>query len=214
MSIDPILELGWIKLDSDYKLAAQLAVKAETYRKETQSEADTIAIFVEPILRGLGWDTLTPKEVSRQSPRKYPLSDLWLLAENGSKIAVLIEVKPISFRNFRDRDRRQLDVNARSLIDVEEGELENDEKLCLDDGHGRIFLYGVLTSGGRWEVYDYGMHKAATNAPSVPPRLLCKFDFATGKDGLRELFSYLGKDPIMRKVRETLGRDEHTDSSG
>ncbi len=207
MSIDPTLELGWIELDSDHKLAAQLAAKVETCRKETQSEADTLAIFVEPILRGLGWDTLSPQEVSRESPRKYPLSDLWLLAENGSKIAVLIEVKPIGFRTFRDRDRRQLDVNARSLIEVEDGDLENDEKLCFDDGHGRIFLYGVLTSGGRWEVYDYGMQKAATDAPAVPPKLLCKFDFATGGDGLRELFSHLAKDAVVSKLRETFGRN-------
>ena len=90
MRIDPVLELGWIKLDRDLKLVRQLAAKAANYGKETQSEADTKAIFVEPILRGLGWDTLTTKEVSREGQRSFPLSDLWLLAENGSKIAVLL----------------------------------------------------------------------------------------------------------------------------
>ncbi len=207
MSINPMLELGWINLDTDYKLVGQLAAKAENYKKGIQSEADTKAIFVEPILRGLGWDTLTVTEVSRESPRRYPLSDLWLLAENGTKIAVLIEVKPITFRSFRDRDRRQLDVNARNLIETEEGELDNDEKLYLDNRDGRVFLYGVLTSGERWEVYDYGMQKADKHVSPFSPKLLYKLDLTTGKEGLRELVPILGKEPIMSKVREILGRD-------
>jgi hypothetical protein len=205
MSINPMLELGWINLDIDYQLVGQLATKAVDYKKEIQSEADTEAVFVEPILRGLGWDTLTVKEVSRESTRRYPLSDLWLLAENGSKIVVLIEVKPITFRSFRDRDRRQLDVNVRNLIETEEGELENDEKLYLDNRDGRVFLYGILTSGDRWEVYDYGMQKADKHVYPVSPNLLYKLDLTTGKEGLRGLFSIIGKDAIIAKVRETLG---------
>jgi hypothetical protein len=72
MCIDPILKLGWINSEEGPALARRLADKGEQNAGTTQSEADTIAIFVEPVLRGLGWDTLTWAEVSRESRREYP----------------------------------------------------------------------------------------------------------------------------------------------
>lgn len=204
MRIDPILELGWISLDKDLKLARQLAAKAENYGKETQSQDDTEAIFVEPILRGLGWDTLTTKEVSRECQRSFPLGDLWLRAEDGSKIAVIVEVQPISLRNFREKDRRKLELYARGLVEAEEGEPENNAKWRLEGGDGRIFLYGVLTNGGKWEIYDFGIQKADKAASAISRKFLYEFDLATIKGGWRELSSFIGKDEIKRKVREFL----------
>ena len=202
MGIDPILKLGWINSDQDLKLACGLAEKAQKNAGATQTEADTIAVFVEPILRGLGWDTLTWTEVSRDSRRRYSLGDMWLLAEKGRKIAVMIEVRHIGLRRLREKDRRQLAVYARSLVETEEG--EHNRKWRLDDGADRVFLYGVLTTGEKWEVYDFGIQKAGTAAPSNSRKLLCECDLATDKEGLKELSSYIGKDTIMSKVREFL----------
>jgi hypothetical protein len=156
MRIDPILELGWINSDKSLELARGLAEKAAENAGATQTEADTLAVFVEPILRGLGWNTLTWKEVSRDSRRRYCLGDIWLLAESGTKIAVIIEVKQIGLQNFREKDHRQLVMDARSLAEAEEGEPANNRNWRLDDGAGRVFLHGVLTNGEKWEVYDFG----------------------------------------------------------
>lgn len=202
MCIDPILRLGWINSDKDLELARGLAEKADENAGTTQTEADTIAVFVEPILRGLGWNTLTWKEVSRDSRRRYSLGDIWLLAEKGAKIAVMIEVRQIGLKKLREKDHRQLAMYARSLVEAEEGEYNR--KWRLDDGDGGVFLYGVLTNGEKWEVYDFGVQKAGTAAPSNSRNLLYECDLATDKEGLRKLSSFIGKDIIMRKVREFL----------
>jgi hypothetical protein len=209
MCIDPILRLGWINSDKDLELARGLAEKADENAGTTQTEADTIAVFVEPILRGLGWNTLTWKEVSRDSRRRYSLGDIWLLAEKGAKIAVMIEVRQIGLKKLREKDHRQLAMYARSLVEAEEGEYNR--KWRLDDGDGGVFLYGVLTNGEKWEVYDFGIQKAG--ASSFSPKLLYELDLAAAKEGLRELSSYIGKDVIESKVREFLHRGEHADSS-
>ena len=91
MGIDPILKLGWINSDRDLALARRLAERAEENGVTTQTEADTNALFVEPILRGLGWDTLDWKEVSRDGRRRYSLGDIWLLVEEGQKIECIGE---------------------------------------------------------------------------------------------------------------------------
>lgn len=209
MCIDPILKLGWINSDQDPELARGLAEKAKENAGATQTEADTIAVFVEPILRGLGWNTLTWKEVSRDSRRRYSLGDMWLLAENGQKIAVMMEVRPIGLRKLRDKDHRQLTVYARGLVEAEEGEYNR--KWRLDDG-GRVFLYGVLTTGDKWEVYDFGIQKAGPSAFS--PKLLYVLDLATAKEGLRELAFYIGKGAIESKVRAFLHRGEPAAAGG
>ena len=183
MRIDPMLELGWINLDTDLKLAGQLAAKAESYGKENQSQSDAKAVFVEPILRGLGWDTLTTEEVRREGQRNFPLGDLWLLVENGAKIAVIIDVKPITLRSIRERDRRQLEMAVRTLLEAEEDDPGNNLQWRLDDGSGRAFLYGILTNGRKWEIYDFGVQKAGPAAPPLAPTLLAKFDLLTPKEG-------------------------------
>ena len=209
MGIDPILKLGWINSDQDQELARALGQKAEENAGATQTDADTIAVFVEPILRGLGWNTLSWKEVSRDLRRRYSLGDIWLLAEKGQKIAVIMEVKQIGQRKIREKDHRQMALCARSLVEAEEGEIHR--KWRLDGRDGRVFLYGVLTTGQKWEVYDFGIQKAGADAPAMSGKLLYKVDLATVQDGLRELASYIGKDAIENKVREIRG--EHPDSS-
>ncbi len=213
MCIDPVLKLGWINSGEGLALARRLADKAEKNARTTQSEADTVAVFVEPILRGLGWDTLTWAEVSRESRRKYPLGDLWLLAKKGTKIAVIIEVKQIGLPTFTETDRMQLEVYARKLVEAKEGptDPENNWKRRLEDG-GRVFLHGVLTNGQKWEIYEFRTQKADTEAPSISRKLLYKFDLATAKEGLTELSSYIGKDAIESKVREFLLRGDCADS--
>jgi hypothetical protein len=210
MGIDSILKLGWINSGQDPELARGLAEKAKENGETIQTEADTIAVFVEPILRGLGWNTLTWKEVSRDSRRRYSLGDMWLLAEDGRKIAVMIEVRPLGLRKLREKDRKQLAVYARGLVETEEREYNR--KWRLDDGSGRVFLYGVLTTGDKWEVYDFGIEK--TGPAAFSPKLLYALDLATAKEGLRELASYIGKDAIGSKVREFLHRGEPAGTSG
>jgi hypothetical protein len=212
MRIEQMLELGWINLDADLKLASQLRAKAESYGSENQSQPDAQAVFVEPILRGLGWDTLTTAEVRREGQRNFPLGDLWLLVENGSKIAVIIDVKPITLRSIRERDRRQLETAVRTLLEAEEGDPGNNRKWRLDRGDGRAFLYGILTNGRKWEIYDFGVQKAGPDASENAPILLAKFDLLTPGEGWGELSSHVAKEVIERKVSEFLDSGDHQKS--
>jgi len=205
MSIERILELGWIKSDNDLVLARQLAADAEGYAANTQSEADTIAVFVEPILRGLGWGTLTTKEVSRESRRSYPLGDLWLLAENGTKIAVIIEVKQIGQRNWEDEGPKQLEVYVYRLVKARKGDPQDNWKWRIEDGSGTVFLRGVLTNGKKWNVYDFKIEKAGTEAASISPEPRCQFDLSNDKEGWSKFLSEIGKDEIDRKVKAFRG---------
>jgi len=62
--------LGW--LEHPKLVTGCLAVlreKAAHYRLQGAFEADTQAMFVEPMLRGLGWDTLDHEQVDREYNR-------------------------------------------------------------------------------------------------------------------------------------------------
>src|SRR2546427_11855034 len=98
---DEVFRLGWLD-DPEPGLAerclAFLREKAAQYAGQGVFEEDTKAIFVEPLLRGLGWDTLDCKQVGREYPRRDPLGDIGLCGKdqnNALKIAALIEAKPL-----------------------------------------------------------------------------------------------------------------------
>lgn len=72
MSTDDVLSLGWLR-DPCSAVACTnlLADKARSYSGRGLSEEDTRAIFVEPLLRGLGWDTLDNDHLGRESRRAH-----------------------------------------------------------------------------------------------------------------------------------------------
>src|SRR5205807_551721 len=92
---DDVFRLGWLdgsEVDSD--CLQWLAERVERYRKLGLGENDTVAIFVEPLLRGLGWDTLDVDQVNRESQGGWPINDLHLLGKDqggNRKVAVVIE---------------------------------------------------------------------------------------------------------------------------
>ena len=117
---------------------------------------------------------------------------------------VIIEVKQIGQQEFKKEDRDQLSRSAFSLIQAQEGyDPQNNRRWRLEDG-GRTFLYGVLTNGNKWEVYDFTTTKAGTAVSPNPCRL--RVDLAKDKEGLRKLLSEVGKNDIDSRVERFMQR--------
>ena len=117
---------------------------------------------------------------------------------------VIIEVKQIGQQEFKKEDRDQLSRSAFSLIQAQEGyDPQNNRRWRLEDG-GRTFLYGVLTNGNKWEVYDFTTTKAGTAVSPNPCRL--RVDLAKDKEGLRKLLSEIGKNDIDSRVERFMQR--------
>jgi hypothetical protein len=161
-STNAALQLGWLTGASATSLdiLVWLGRKAREAVGLGPSEWDTASVVVEPILRGLGWDTLDFNQVWREnrSPRTQ-LADIQLVQKK--KIVVLIEVKQLSYTLDKDSDK------LKSLTDPQKDQfvgqlwaygnrLLNDsqfeQKRCVRNREQ--FLWGLLTNGRVWLLYD------------------------------------------------------------
>ena len=198
---DQVLRLGWLQeLNSATKGIRLLAAKSREYFPRGLSEEDTRAVFVEPVLRGLAWDTLDINDVGRESRRGDPLGDMQLLYD--SKIAVVIEIKPLD----RERLERYLGQLEGDVIDrlIEAGkgrtleQMNNSQKWNWKHRlkhNGNIFAYGVLTNGRNWSIYDFTSGKPSNYQASRKP--VFEFDLIQADDDhLKELPKILGRDRI------------------
>ena len=160
-----MMELGWAlaPIERALPFLRELSVKSEKYKTKGLSEWDTAAVFVEPILRGLGWDTLDIEQVQRESRRQDQIGDIHVLVDG--KIVALLEVKPLWPNHRFDLSRNRLRNIFRNEDEHHVAQLwaEGNRFLCQDSEehvtkrcvrNGRVFLLGVLTNGIHWLIYD------------------------------------------------------------
>ena len=93
-----------------------------------QSEMLTRYVLVDPLLRGLGWDTEDPDQVRPEFNTKPGYADYALLS--GGKPIIMVEAKKLD-------------------LPLQTG-LTQSINYCLQDGT----LYFAVTDGRRWEVYE------------------------------------------------------------
>ena len=145
------LRLGWLlRPDPVDELLLHLARTAGGLRKAGVYEADTRAIFVEPILRGLGWDTLDHDSVDRERSG-LPDPDYWLTA-NGYLLAA-IEVKALRDGAESSPKRKDDDQLAKYIAAAHIAAKEM--RLSIPAKKGANLLRGVLTDGDHWIVRQF-----------------------------------------------------------
>ncbi len=95
-----------------------------------QSEALTRYVLIDPLLRGLGWDTGDPNQVIPEYRSAAGSADYALFGQSN-KPQVIIEAKKLG---------AQLDFKVRQQV----------TGYCQEEG----IPYAVITDGQRWELYD------------------------------------------------------------
>jgi predicted type IV restriction endonuclease len=195
---DDLFRLGWL---NEPKLASRcltiLREKADRYKRQGVQELDTQAIFVEPLLRGLGWDTLDHDQVDREYPRGGPVvADIHLMG--AGKVAAVIEVKILHAPDLAkayDQLRRNVFERLFSGQDPHNQEV----RLELD---GMPFVRGVVTNGVSWNVYDFNPGVAEL-APAQHTRV-CEFDLRDNPDPGR-FIQVLGRSQLLNLLRLSVG---------
>lgn len=176
MNTDEIFRLGWLQSLRSAKAGISLVAEMlGEYSLKGLCEEDTRAVFVEPVLRGLGWDTLDIRQVGRESRRAHQLGDMQLLYE--SKVAVVIEIKSLD-HELRQREIAQLEKDVRQRL-IGAGGMSNSERWNQEhrfECDGRVFVYGVLTNGARWLVYDFTTECTRDNNTPLDTKALLKSD--------------------------------------
>lgn len=95
-----------------------------------QSEALTRYALIDPLLRGLGWDTGDPEQVLVEYRSAAGSADYALLGRLGSP-QVIVEAKKLG---------THLDIKVRQQV----------TSYCQEEG----VPFAVITDGRRWEIYD------------------------------------------------------------
>ena len=72
-----LFRFGWLETKLADACLSTLAGIADRLRGLGAFELDTIAIFVEPLLRGLGWETLDHNQVDRAPAGPHADFELW-----------------------------------------------------------------------------------------------------------------------------------------
>ena len=194
---DDAFRLGWF---DDPKLAGRclttLAEKAALYKGQGVFEDDTRAIFVEPLLRGLGWDTLDHNQVDREFPRGKGniIGDIWLGGTDQEKkwrLAAAIEVKALDASDL-ERAYIQLRSNVlKNLFNARAG--SDNERRCLQL-RGKAFVRGVVTNGGSWIVYDFHPIVPESHTP------VCRFDLQDGSEHVANFVRVIGRHHLLKEL--------------
>ncbi len=198
-----LLRIGWLDDPSAaLPLVKGLARKAEAYKPRSIGEWSTASIFVEPLLRGLGWDTLDIEQVGRESRRPSQVADIHLYAgspEGTWDLRLLLEVK--------DLTRREQDLESQALVET----LRNNVRDRLFQGKngynarvrptpvGGWLLRGVLTNGRLWMIHDFSV--AADTSPEVLH--VGRFELSGSLDQ-RQIDNFrdlLSREVILRRAR-------------
>jgi hypothetical protein len=177
-----LFHLGWLE---DEKMAnvylgdlARIAGRLEC--EGGASELDTIAILVEPLLRGLGWETLNHDEVDRAPAPDY---ELWGKDRGGTNKKVAI----IEVENFHTRTPHLRQHAYEQLRGYVVKRLNSESVVKLG---GEPFLCGVVTNGRSWHIYDF--HGQSQN-------LKCEFELGGDSDKGKFLAS-LDKGQLLRRL--------------
>ena len=199
---DDLFRLTWLLDDSKSESAADglkmLARKAAQYISDPKAgvfELDTQAIFVEPVLRGLGWDTLNPYQVDRAPRGAYVDVELWVPHRDASKRVAIIEVKKLSraeeWQHVRVRGQsayEQLKEYALSLLTV--------DSRSLAAPNSTPTLCGVATNGACWVVYDFD--RSVERLLPSEHQAICEFD--VGSPNAPALVEAIGREPLPQRL--------------
>ena len=118
-------------LDELHELIETLQARITAHAAELQqSEALTRYALIDPLLRGLGWDTSDPNQVIPEYRSAAGSADYALFGQSN-KPQVIIEAKKLG---------AQLDFKVRQQV----------TGYCQEEG----IPYAVITDGQRWELYD------------------------------------------------------------
>ena len=118
-------------LDELHELIETLQARIDKHAPALQqSEALTRYALIDPLLRGLGWDTGDPKQVIPEYRSTAGSADYALFGQSN-KPQVIIEAKKLG---------TQLDFKVRQQV----------TGYCQEEG----IPYAVITDGRRWELYD------------------------------------------------------------
>ncbi len=118
-------------LDELHELIETLQARIASHAPALQqSEALTRYALVDPLLRGLGWDTGDPNQVIPEYRSAAGSADYALFGQSN-KPQVIIEAKKLG---------TQLDFKVRQQV----------TGYCQEEG----IPYAVITDGRRWELYD------------------------------------------------------------
>jgi predicted type IV restriction endonuclease len=183
-SKEVFFRLGWLEEDEEKAdtYLSDLAEIADRLKGEGAFELDTTAIFVEPLLRGLGWETLDHDQVDRAPGGNYPDFELY---GRGKRVAV-IEVKSLEAgdRYLRKNAYEQLYGYA----------LERLRRLPKQDWVAMLrdqpIMCGVVTNGRSWQIYDF--HGESQD-------LKCEFDLQRNPDK-RMLVASLGRYQLLARL--------------
>jgi hypothetical protein len=149
-----LVSLEWLQKDMATTYLNILAEKANRLLDQGGAyELDTAAIFVEPLLRGLGWDTLDHEKVDRAPAGPYPDVELYgTEGDSTAKRVAAIEIKRLDTDDafFRTSALDQLHRYVSYCLSGSVGKpdwvlkLRNEPIIC-----------GVLTNGRWWLAYDF-----------------------------------------------------------
>ena len=99
------------------------------------SESQTRAILVEPVLQALGWDTADPYAVRQEYPMNGGFADYALLNREAQDVLIIVEVKRLGDERL-EKHIPQIEHYA------------GDEANSVE--------YGVITNGNIWRVFKKG----------------------------------------------------------
>ena len=117
-------------LDDLHELIETLQARLDAHASELQkNEALTRYALIDPLLRGLGWDTSDPSQVLVEFRSQSGAADYALLGAGGRPL-VIVEAKKLG---------TQLQAAVGQVINY-----------CIHDG----FEYFAVTDGQHWELYE------------------------------------------------------------
>ena len=142
----------------------------------TNREDNTIQYLVDPLLKGLGWDTSDPAQVVREYA---PTGKKWRGNHNRVDVALFVDSEPIVFIEVKRLDREFRDEYMHQL---------NDYASNMNSG------FAVLTNGQYWLIsYVTG---------GVPqPRGTVNIMDGSAKEAARKLNEFIGKTAIVNARR-------------
>ena len=176
-----LFRFGWLETKLADACLSTLAGIADRLRGLGAFELDTIAIFVEPLLRGLGWETLDHNQVDRAPAGPHADFELW---SDGAikKRVVVIEVEPLDAldRHLREHAYEQV---CGYVANPE----RPDDVLRLE---GEAYVYGAVTNGKSWRVYEFHGEQQ---------ELKCEFDLRDNPD-VPTFVDTLGRRQLLRRL--------------
>ena len=153
-SKEVFFRLGWLEEEMADTYLSDLANLADRLVGEGAFELDTTAIFVEPLLRGLGWETLDHGQVDRAPGGNHP--DLELYGRGEGRDATIKRAAVIEVKGLETRDpylREDAHEHLRGYAHRRLNNLPNHDWVVML--RGQPTLCGVVTNGRTWRICDF-----------------------------------------------------------